>query len=112
MVVEPPPSRQRAVTQPSSFIRSASAPRDAPMLWLDCRPSMVYSTRSPLAFTPTAVRGAAETSKPLCTTPPETSRYSAPMASVTSFQLGSGVVKETVTVCPGVRERRKARASA
>jgi hypothetical protein len=73
---------------------------------------MVYSTRSPLAFTPTAVRGAAETSNPVWATPPETSRCSAPMASVTSFQLGSGVVKDTVTVCPGVRDRRKASASA
>ena len=38
-VVEPPPSRHRAVTQPSSTIRWASTPRDAPMLTVFCRPS-------------------------------------------------------------------------
>ena len=65
-----------------------------------------------MALTPTAVRGAAETAKSVWATPSLTSMYSAPMASETSFQPGSEVsVKETVTVWPGVRERRKARST-
>lgn len=41
MVVEPPPSRPMAATQPSSIIRWATWLRLAPMEWPDRRPSMV-----------------------------------------------------------------------